>query len=64
MKANRRQGRLSKSQLESYRSKNHSDGFIAEYEIVRQPPKNLKQEVWKNGHKIGKVITMGDKIIK
>lgn len=52
MKANRHQGKLSKSQLESYRSKNHSDGFIAEYEIVRQPPKNFKQEVWKKLQKL------------
>lgn len=37
--------KVSKSLLEFYRSKEHSDGFIAEYEIVRQPPKNLKQEV-------------------
>lgn len=35
--------KLSRSQLESYRSDRHSDGFIAEYNIVKPAPKGKKR---------------------
>lgn len=34
--------KVSKSSLEFYRSKEHSDGFIAEYNVVKMPKKNNK----------------------
>lgn len=35
--------KVSKSLLEFYRSKEHSDGFIAEYNIVKMPTKKPKK---------------------
>ena len=43
MTANQHKGTLSKSQLESYQSDNHSDGFIAEYEIIKPAPKGKRK---------------------
>lgn len=43
MKEKQHSEKLSKSQLEFYQSDNHSDGFIAEYNIVRPAPKGKKK---------------------
>lgn len=40
-------GKVLKSLLEFYRSKEHSDGFVAEYNIVKMPKKRkqVKKQV-------------------
>lgn len=43
MMEKRSKGKASKSSSEFYRSKEHSDGFIAEYNIVKMPTKKPKK---------------------